>query len=174
MQVGRPTLADEFNGINSRISTMERQSSAQGEVLAFVSYPYATSQPGWWACGFISTVSLTQPVIRLDMRAAVKAGSTIQLRLFDSDTGWATDPATIHGLNNGSGQAENQWVQLSWAHSLPVGRARKWHRMAVQVAGADSNVTLSPGVALSLPYGQAPEATSGGRWQMIEKPPGFH
>ncbi|MGW2398496.1 hypothetical protein ACWCYY_18280 [Kitasatospora sp. NPDC001664] len=174
MQVGRPTLADEFNGINSRISAMERQSSAWGEVLTFGTYPFAQDQPGWYACGFVSTISLTQPVIRLDFRTAIKAGIAARFRLFDSDTGWTTEEGVIQGLNDSTGKAVNQWVQLSWAHGLPVGRARKWHRMAFQVSGAPGGMNFDPGVALSLPHSQAPEATASGHWQMIEKPPGFH
>ncbi|MGV9263162.1 hypothetical protein ACWDRR_00695 [Kitasatospora sp. NPDC003701] len=175
MILGRPSLADEFNTIGSRLGALEQNSSTRGEVLTFMPYPYGSTQGQWYACGFISTISLTQPVLRLDLRCAIRQGESVTFRLVDSDTGRTSAEALIRGLGV---PAQNQWLQLTWRHGLTGTSSRRWHRMAMQIRANDGEMsaTVDPGVAISLPLYAAGDhpALGAGHWEMIEKPLGFH
>ncbi|MFD9687884.1 hypothetical protein ACFWXO_19245 [Kitasatospora sp. NPDC059088] len=168
---GRPTLADEFRGIDTRLSSMERTASALGAVLPMTPYrPGLDVATAWRAAATIPTAGIAHPVIRLDCRVSAKQGANVWLRLFDVDKAHAVTAEwqyTGGALNNG-------WVRLDWAVPTGGGQPGEWQRLLLQAkTDVTGGGTVDPGVAMALPFNQAPAATEAGTWTPVPLPPGY-
>ncbi len=168
---GRPTLADSFQDIGTRLSAMERTASALGTVLPMTPYrPGLDVQTAWRAAATIPTAGIAHPVIRLDCRVSSKQGANVWLRLFDVDKARAV---TAEWQYTG-GELDNGWVRLDWVLPTGGGQPGEWQRLLLQTrTDVEGGGTVDPGVALALPFNQAPSATEAGTWTPVPIPPGY-
>ncbi|MFJ5924833.1 hypothetical protein ACIQF6_19745 [Kitasatospora sp. NPDC092948] len=168
---GRPSLADEFQEIGTRLDSMERTASALGAVLPMTPYrPGLDATTTWRAAATIPTAGIAHPVIRLDLRVSAKQGANVWLRLFDVDK---ARPVTTEWKYTG-GALNNGWVRLDWLLPMGGGQPGEWQRVLLQTrTDVDGGGTVDPGVATALPFNQAPKATEAGTWTPVPLPPGY-